>query len=351
MIKAVKALFVLLLLAFTVSGSLAAEKTSKSQIKTVDHYVAVFDFEVTTGDKGISRPLTESVRREIVLSGKYNVIDRGNMEKILGEQKLQMSGCVTGECIVEAGQLLGVGKLISGTVSMVGKTYYLTLSLISVKTGEIENVAEDKCRCEVDELLDSTKRLAKKLLGEKVEEPAAVDKPGLPGKPAAAIPYSSDVIELDATGSLQIIHYVPSQDSDNFRMNLRKDLKMDTWLFDKIPYHMTWTSNKVILRSRKRIKLAGDSQGRMPWEVDNFLLLETTDSSGVILKRVVVGYNDDVSADGKVIEKIGPQSLSFPAGSIDVTHLFPINQQVTLKASAMDYGYEGKVSDIFLIIN
>ena len=181
--KAIKALFVLLFLILTVSGSLAAEKNNKPEIKTVDNYIAVFDFEVTTGDKGISRPLTESVRREIVLSGKYKVIDRGNMEKILGEQKLQMSGCVSGECIVEAGQLLGVGKLISGTVSMVGKTYYLTLSLISVKTGEIENVAEDTCKCEVDELLGSTKRLAKKLLGEKVEQPiasAVVAKPAGP---------------------------------------------------------------------------------------------------------------------------------------------------------------------------
>ena len=106
--KVIKTLFVLLFMILTVSGALAAGK------KAVDNYVALFDFEVTTGDRGISRPLTEGVRREIVMSGKYNVIDRCNMEKILGEQKLQMSGCITGECIVEAGQLLGVGKLISG---------------------------------------------------------------------------------------------------------------------------------------------------------------------------------------------------------------------------------------------
>ncbi|MDP3244245.1 MAG: DUF1566 domain-containing protein [bacterium] len=178
--KAIKALFALLLMLLTISSTLAAEKNNKPEIMTVDNYIAVFDFEVTTSDKGIARPLTESVRREIVLSGKYKVIDRGNMEKILGEQKLQMSGCVTGECIVEAGQLLGVGKLISGTVSMVGKTYYLTLSLISVKTGEIENVAEDTCKCEVDELIGSTKRLAKKLLGEKVEQPAATEPKPVP---------------------------------------------------------------------------------------------------------------------------------------------------------------------------
>jgi len=186
--KAIKALFVLLLMLLTISGSLAAEKNNKPEIMTVDNYIAVFDFEVTTSDKGIARPLTESVRREIVLSGKYKVIDRGNMEKILGEQKLQMSGCVTGECIVEAGQLLGVGKLISGTVSMVGKTYYLTLSMISVKTGEIENVAEDTCKCEVDELIGSTKRLAKKLLGEKVEQSVATEPKPVPATIAIVPP-------------------------------------------------------------------------------------------------------------------------------------------------------------------
>ncbi|OQW97511.1 MAG: hypothetical protein BWK74_06220, partial [Desulfobacteraceae bacterium A6] len=171
--KAMSCFFALLSIILSASGALSAEKKNKPEIKTVDNYVAIFDFEVTTGDQGISRPLTESVRRELVMSGKYEVIDRGNMNKILGEQKFQLTGCVAQECIVDAGQLLGVGKIISGTVSIVGKTYYLTLSLISVKTGKIENVAEDTCRCEIDELLGSTKRLAKKLLGEQVEQPAA----------------------------------------------------------------------------------------------------------------------------------------------------------------------------------
>jgi actin-related protein len=94
------------------------------------------------------------------------------MNKILKEQKFQMTGCVAQECKVEAGQILGVGKIVSGSVGIVGKTYYLTLLLIDVKTGKVELSAEDECRCEIDELLGSTKRLAKKLLGESIEQPA-----------------------------------------------------------------------------------------------------------------------------------------------------------------------------------
>ena len=148
----------------------AAEKKPKGQ-KLMDNYIAVFDIETEGVDKKISKPLTESIRRELVMSGKYEVIDRGNMNKILGEQKLQFSGCVAGQCIVEAGQLLGVGKIITGSVNIVGKTYYLTLSLINVETGKIENVSEDKCKCEIDDLIDSTKRLVKRLLGEQVATP------------------------------------------------------------------------------------------------------------------------------------------------------------------------------------
>ena len=169
--KATTAFFTLLFVFLAVSGDSDAQ-TNNSEIKTMENYVAVFDFEVTTGDKGISRPLTDRVIHEFSQSGKFDVIDRGNMNKILGEQKFQMSGCVAQECKVEAGQLLGVGKIISGSVGMVGKVYYLTLQLINVKTGKVELSAEDECRCELEELLGSTRRLAKKLLNEKDEPPA-----------------------------------------------------------------------------------------------------------------------------------------------------------------------------------
>lgn len=167
------------------------EKPKK--VKRIDSYIAVFDLE-TTGkvDKDVIRPLTESIRREIVKSGKYEVIDRGNMDKILGEQKFQLSGCVSGQCIVEVGQLLGVGKIITGSVSMVGKTYYLSLQLVNVETGKIEDQSEDECKCEIDDLIKSSKRLVKKLMGETVEEPQATAITKTKSEYANKIPEGKD---------------------------------------------------------------------------------------------------------------------------------------------------------------
>ena len=98
------------------------------------------------------------------------------MNEILGEQKFQMSGCVAQECKVEAGQILGVGKIVNGSLGIIGKTYYLTLQMIDVKTGKVELSAEDECRCEIDELLGSTRMLAKRLLGEEVKQAAFVSE-------------------------------------------------------------------------------------------------------------------------------------------------------------------------------
>lgn len=145
---------------------LSAEETKK--VRRVEHYIAVIDLETDGNDKTILRPLSDSIRQELVKSGKYNVIDRSNMDKILKEQAFQLTGCISGKCMVEVGQLLGVGKIITGSVSLVGKTYYLSLSLVNVETGKVENMSEDKCRCEVDDLIESSKRLAKKLMGEEM---------------------------------------------------------------------------------------------------------------------------------------------------------------------------------------
>ncbi|MDO9289258.1 MAG: SUMF1/EgtB/PvdO family nonheme iron enzyme [Thermodesulfovibrionales bacterium] len=205
-----RAFFVMAVIVWAASPSFAADKPSKTTksskpsntekadtqkpIKRIDTMIAVFDLEITEGvTKGISRPLSESIRREIVMSGRYEVIDRGNMNKILGEQKFQLSGCAAGECIVEAGQLLGVGKIVTGSIGLVGKTYYLSLSVINVETGKIENVSEDKCECRLDDLIDSSKRLVKKLLGEQIAETKSATETKEPSeqKPVIASETSS----------------------------------------------------------------------------------------------------------------------------------------------------------------
>jgi formylglycine-generating enzyme required for sulfatase activity len=91
-------------------------------------------------------------------------MDRANMDRILKEQAFQMTGGVQKERAVEAGQFLGVGKIVIGSIGIVGRTYMISISLVNIESGETERVEEDTCKCEIDELIESVKRAASKLM-------------------------------------------------------------------------------------------------------------------------------------------------------------------------------------------
>jgi sulfatase modifying factor 1 len=164
----------------------AAEKTVKAgkPAKDLANYVAIFDFDVVGKlDKDISRPLSDSVRNVIVRSGKFKVMDRANMDRILREQTFQMTGGVVKERAVEAGQFLGVGKIVIGSIGIVGRTYFISLSLVNIESGETERVEEDTCKCELDELIESTKRVANKLIAADGSAPVVAVAPPPPPAP------------------------------------------------------------------------------------------------------------------------------------------------------------------------
>ena len=135
--------------------------------KAVDNRIAVFDLEtIGVVDKDLSRPITEGIRLEIVKTGKYDVVFRDKMKKAFGDEMFQMSGCLTGECIVEAGQILGAARIVTGSISTVGSTYYILLSLVNAMTGKIEYISEEKCQCSEADLVKSSEGLVKRLIGD-----------------------------------------------------------------------------------------------------------------------------------------------------------------------------------------
>jgi len=152
------------------------EQKPAKDARSVHNYIAVLDLEITGNiDKSISRPLTDSIRYEIVNlpDQMYEVFDRTNMDKIFKEQGFQQSVCSQPGCAVELGRILGVGEIITGTVSKIGRTYYLSISLINVENGKIEGIAEDTCKCELDELISVSKHLAIDLIKSSIEKKAA----------------------------------------------------------------------------------------------------------------------------------------------------------------------------------
>jgi len=115
--------------------------------------IAVLDFEGLGITEVETKALTNRLRINLVKSGAYQVIERGKMQDILNEQGFQLSGCTSEECVIEAGQLLGVEKMLAGSISLVGKTYSVGMRLIDVGSGKIEKSEAYDMRGEIDQLL------------------------------------------------------------------------------------------------------------------------------------------------------------------------------------------------------
>jgi hypothetical protein len=109
--------------------------------------------------------LTDELSSVIVHSGNYIVVERSNMESILEEQGFQLSGCASTECAVEAGKLLGVNKMVTGSVGKLGEIYNINLRMFDVGTGQIEKTVGQKHEGSIEELLDVINKLGYELSG------------------------------------------------------------------------------------------------------------------------------------------------------------------------------------------
>lgn len=138
-----------------------------SQEKKVQ--VAVLDIEDPALQKSESIALTERLIHYLEQTDQYTLLDRGMTTTILKEQGFQQSGCTSGECAVEVGQLLGVQKMVSCKIGAVGKYYTISIRMIDVTTGKIEkSVAHDVVGSVEDVLISGLKQAVNLLVGKSV---------------------------------------------------------------------------------------------------------------------------------------------------------------------------------------
>lgn len=143
--------------------------------------IAVVEFQ----GKGVSNieasALTDRLVLELFRTGEFTVLERELLEKILEEQKFQLTGCTSTECLIEIGRLANVQEIVSGSVSRVGNTYSISARLISVESGEILRIASHDQTGEIDALLTTGMRdIATQLRAVNPEDPIVPEIEVLP---------------------------------------------------------------------------------------------------------------------------------------------------------------------------
>jgi len=144
--------------------SISLSKSSKQTKENALGYAAVMRFESVGIDSSISMVVTEIFTNQIQANGKYRVMERSQMDKILSEQGFQNSGaCNSSQCAVEIGRLLSIDKMFIGSIGKLGETWFVNVRIIDIKTGEILSTVSKQVRGKVENVSTAATQTANEL--------------------------------------------------------------------------------------------------------------------------------------------------------------------------------------------
>ena len=108
--------------------------------------IAVSTFDITGGavSSEEAEAITELFISELVSTGKVNVVDRANFDKIIKEMKFQSSDWSNSEKTAALGNAVNANMVVRGQIIKLGSKMYLSSTIIDVKTANILSSAREQ---------------------------------------------------------------------------------------------------------------------------------------------------------------------------------------------------------------
>lgn len=104
--------------------------------------IAVMEFSDLDGQvSDFGRLLSEELITRLFLTGRFEVVERLLLGKIIKEHKLQLTSIVDPESAKQLGKIAGVDAIVSGTCSDIGTGIRVNARIISTETGSVAAVA------------------------------------------------------------------------------------------------------------------------------------------------------------------------------------------------------------------
>ena len=139
-----------------------SNNTSDEQSK-ISGNVAVAEFTGKNVSQADASIIADFLRTELVNTNKCAVVEKANMDKILAESSFQRAGCTTSECAIQIGKILNVKYMIVGSLSRLQGTYFITVSVVDVETGQIIDSYREPTDAAI-ELSTVCRKIAKKIV-------------------------------------------------------------------------------------------------------------------------------------------------------------------------------------------
>lgn len=125
--------------------------------------VAVSTFDITAGavNGEEAEAITELFISELVSTGKVDVVDRANFDKIIKEMKFQASDWSNKEKTAALGNAVNATMVVRGQIIKLGSKMYLSSTIIDVKTASVLSSAREQFNS-LDDIFGLLTNFAKK---------------------------------------------------------------------------------------------------------------------------------------------------------------------------------------------
>jgi len=193
--RALALLVLIPLMAFGPTPDAGAQEPQDTRI-----LIGMLDLEANNIDAAEARAIADRIRYHLGNLPEFRVLERNRMEDILSEMGFQLSGsCDTQECVIQVGRILGVEKMVAGSVSKIGEIYALQVRLVDIQTSTIERQAISDVRGIELVLLEGTLEVAQRLAGRDLDAAFAPGQPvSRPTDPSAADQQAEEPVVEEA---------------------------------------------------------------------------------------------------------------------------------------------------------
>jgi len=125
----------------------------------------VYDLEAAENLKITALIISECLREEIYKLGRFTLVNRENMLKVIEEMKFQQTGLVDEKQAVQLGKGMAADHIITGRLGVLGGLSILQAKRINVQSFGTSGIASLKCKQgEEETLLDHLNQLVTKLV-------------------------------------------------------------------------------------------------------------------------------------------------------------------------------------------
>lgn len=121
------------------------------------------DFSANGVKPALAAAVTETFNVEMFRTEQFKVIERSQLQKVIDEQNLQLSG-MTDSDYAKVGALVGADFILVGSVSVLGSKYIINARVVQVSTGNVVK-AENGSVFDVEEIDELTRDIANRLAG------------------------------------------------------------------------------------------------------------------------------------------------------------------------------------------